>query len=109
MATQTDDQKRGYINITNNGNMQLGQHNHMVVQPQHSNVQQVLIELKVAVQASDLPAEQKQSVVGDLATIESPMTKPKPNYNIIKQFWLGIEKSVLIGTLIDLTRKFTGQ
>lgn len=69
---------------------------------------QALSDLRKGVSESkDLSDTEKLDIVTDLDSIQNQLVKSNPNRSIIKTLWNGIEKSVTVGSLIELVAKAT--
>jgi hypothetical protein len=67
---------------------------------------QALAELRNGITHSeDVSDEIKLDIVTDIDSIQDQLAKPNPNKSVIKTLWTGIEKTVTIGSLVDLISK----
>lgn len=100
------------INVTNvSGVTVIGNGN--VVNTQYTDLSRMLSELEKAVaECAKLENEQKLDVLADVSTIQSQLSKPKPNTSLIKSVWQSIEKTVTaagFGELIYRIAQFISQ
>lgn len=67
---------------------------------------QSLSDLRNAIsQAKDLDDLAKLDIVTDIDSIQDQLAKPNPNKTVVKTLWEGIEKTVTVGSLVDLIAK----
>lgn len=98
------------INVTNiHGVTVIGRGAGTVVNVEHTDLSSALEELEAAISASrNLSEEQKLNALADIGTVRSQLSKPKPNYGVIKTIWSGIEKmatgSELAGMVITIAQ-----
>lgn len=80
------------IDVTNiSGVVVIGNRN--IVSAEYTDFSRALSELEEIVTESQRPShEDKLSVIADLGTIQSQISKPKPNNGVIKTVWGGIKK-----------------
>ena len=97
----------GKINITNiKGVTVIGSGN--VVNLYYTDLSRALTELELAITASeDIPDWEKLDLTSDLATIQSQLSKSKPDKGLIEKVWNGIEKIVTASGFVDVVSKIT--
>lgn len=82
----------------------IGQGN--IVNVQLTDLANALSELEQAVLASGrLSEEDKLNVVADIESIQSQLSKPKPNYGLIRSVWGVVEKVVTAAGLLEIGTK----
>jgi len=93
------------INVTNiNGVTVIGEGN--VVNTQYTDLSRMLTDLEKAVaESAKLENEQKLDVLADVSTIQSQLSKPKPNTGLIKSIWQDIEATVTAAGFGELVYK----
>ena len=93
------------INVTNiSGVTVIGDGN--VVNTQYTDLSRMLSDLEKAVaETAKLENEQKLNVLADISTIQSQLSKPKPNTSLIKTIWQGIEGTVTASGFAELVYK----
>lgn len=93
------------INITNvTGVTVVGSGN--VVNTAHTDLAGVLSELERAVGASDsLEDEGRLNALADLSTIQSQLSKPKPDVGIVRSAWSTVEATVTASDLVGLVAR----
>lgn len=75
------------------------------VNAQYNDLGQALVELRKAITQSEVPEDQKMSLVADIDTIESQLAKPQPNRNIISAAWGTIKAAAAINGCATLVSK----
>ena len=96
------------INITNiKGVTVVGTGN--VVNTEFTDMSNLLAELEQQIATSDeLDEENRLNALADVATIQSQLSKPRPDHRLIKMVWAGLEKVVTVGGLAELAAKIGG-
>ncbi len=95
------------IDVTNvNGVMVIGSGN--IVNANYTDFSRSLSELESMVaESSSISQEDKLSAIADLGTIQSQVSKPEPNNDVIKTIWGGIKKVLsgaeFIGSLAKIS------
>ncbi len=104
-STYRRDERMGGVNVTNiNGVTVIGDGN--VVNTEFAELTRVLDELqRVVTQSTALSNEQRLNVLADVQTLQSQLSKPKPNRSVIKAVWSGIEKVVTAAEFTELVVK----
>lgn len=93
------------INVTNvRGVTVIGTGNIVNTQLTDLSTAVTALEREVA-ESPNLSNEQKLDALADLATIQSQLSKPKPNGNLIRTVWGGTEKIVTVAGLIEAAVK----
>lgn len=92
------------INITNiKGVTIIGDGN--VVNTDFTDLSRALADLERAVsESSELSDEQKLDAIADIGSLQSQLSKPAPNRQIIDVLWDGIQKAVTAAGFIELMR-----
>lgn len=95
------------INITNiKGVTIVGSGN--IVNIEHTDLSKLIAELENAIAKSSIISEdQKLDLTSDLATIQSQLSKTKPDKSIIQTVWGSIEKTVTVSGFVDFVAKIT--
>ena len=57
--------------------------------------------------SSIISEDQKLDLTSDLATIQSQLSKTKPDKSIIQTVWSSIEKTVTVSGFVDFVAKIT--
>lgn len=93
------------INITNiKGVTIIGDGN--VVNTDFTDLSRALADLERAVsESSELSDEQKLNAVADIGSLQSQLSKPAPNRQIVGTLWNGIQKAVTGTGFIELLQK----
>jgi len=101
------DEKMGGINVTNiNGVTVIGDGN--VVNTEYTDLARVLDELEEAITGSPtLSNEQRLDVLADVQTLQSQLSKPKPNRSVIRAVWSGVQNVVTGAEFAELVVKAT--
>ncbi len=76
-----------------------------VVRTQFAPMAEALSELRRAVNASDLPDEDKLAVATEIESIELQLAKDDPDPTIIEKAWAAIKATATVGTLADLVTR----
>jgi len=95
------------INITNiRGVTIIGDGN--VVNTEFTDLSRALGELEGAVaESTKLSNDEKLSLVADIGSLQSQLSKPAPNHQIIGILWNGIEKAVTAAGFVALAQKIS--
>lgn len=94
------------INVTNvHGVTVIGERNN-IVNTESTDLARTLSELEKSIEKSNsLSDEEKINTLGDLATIQGQLAKTKPDKNIIRRVWAGIEQVVTGAEFVELVTK----
>lgn len=77
-----------------------------LVQTRNKKLVKVLQSLLDEIVASEGASEEiKDSVIGDIRTIESQVIKPKPDKNILKKAWKSLDTAIKTAKIAELTQK----
>lgn len=76
-----------------------------VVRTQFAPAAEALSELRRAVNASELPDDQKLAVTTEIQTIELQLAKENPDPTVIQQAWAAVKATATVGTLVDLVTR----
>jgi hypothetical protein len=69
---------------------------------------QALSDLRTGItQSTHLSDSEKLDIVTDIDSIQDQLAKPNPNKTVIKTLWEGLEKTVTVGSLVELIGKAT--
>lgn len=70
-----------------------------------SELGQTLVELRNAITESSAPENQKMSLVADIDTVQSQLSKPEPNHGIIAAAWQSLQLAATIDGCVGLYEK----
>jgi len=101
-STYKIDSSFSKINITNiNGVTVIGSGN--VVNSKFTDLSRFLSELERNInETKELNEEEKLNILADIGSIQNQLSKPKPNFDVIKTIWKGVEKAVTVGGFAQL-------
>jgi len=93
------------INVANVGGVTIiGDGN--VVNTEFTDLSRALAELeKALVESSGLSDEQKLNIAADIGSLQSQLSKPTPNRQVIRTVWSGIEKAVTAAGFVEIVQK----
>lgn len=76
-----------------------------VVRTQFAGAAEALSQLRRAVNASDLPDQDKLAVATEIQTIELQLAREKPDSTVIQSAWAAIKAAATVGTLVDVVTR----
>jgi hypothetical protein len=76
-----------------------------VVRTQFAGAAEALSQLRRAVNASDLPDQDKLAVATEIQTIELQLAREKPDATVIQSAWAAIKAAATVGTLVDVVTR----
>jgi hypothetical protein len=76
-----------------------------VVRTQFAGVAEALSQLRRAVNASDLPDQDKLAVATEIQTIELQLAREEPDSTVIQRAWAAIKATATVGTLVDVVTR----
>lgn len=76
-----------------------------VVRTQFKPAAEALGELRRAVNASELPDQQKFAISTEIQSIELELAKMNPDRTVIQRAWSAIQTTATLGTLLDLLNR----
>lgn len=76
-----------------------------IVRTRFAGVAEALSQLRRAVNASDLPDQDKLAVATEIQTIELQLAREQPDSTVIRRAWAAIKATATVGTLVDLVTR----